>query len=661
MDSAGGVGSLMMARPWRLHVCALLGYLLVAVMFVWPLPRHLQTHLPGSPDGDTGVYVWNLWVFQHEALEHRTLPYFTDTIFHSTGRANLSLHNYTAFANVLALPFVRRFGVVPTFNAVYVCLTLLTAYAMFLLARRLSHGDAWAAWLAGVVFAWSPVLITRGMGHYSLVAAAPLPIFVLLLLRVRDQPSLRDAIGLGITIAWATACDMYYGVYCLMLAAGYLIALVVRVHRLPSPVPGRLFARALDILAICVAGLAAALLVRHGWQFAFLGRAVQVRTVYNPLLVLTALVALRIGLHYRPTIGPVTGRQLTRIFRVTAAAGLVSALLMSPLLYTAGQQFKANGLVHPKIFWRSSPPGVDLLAWVVPNPNHPLAPPALREWVSRLTRAGYLENVASVPLVALAVMTFAVALGWRAPPISVAIAVGFGLLALGPFIRIAGIDTHVPAPWAVLRYAPIVELARSPSRFSVFAMLGVAAVFAGALHAVLMRWPTARGRVLALVTILLFTELLPAPRILYSAEIPSIYRTIARDPREHVSVLELPFGMRDGTMAVGNFTARTQFYQTAHGKPILGGYLSRLSRRRIADTRRDPVLNALISLSEGHRLSPDQAEMVRLRWQDFARRASIAYVVVDETRATHDLRSLVVTTLRLSELGSDGPLHLYSP
>jgi hypothetical protein len=165
------------------------GYLLVALVFTWPLTRNLATHLPGTPDGDTGVYVWNLWVFQHEVLDNRTLPYFTDRIFRGTARANLSLHNYTAFANVLGLPLVKSLGIVTAFNAVYLLLTVLTGYAMFLLARRWSNGDAWVAWLAGVVFAWSPILVTRGMGHYSLVAAAPLPIFVLLLMSLHDKPS----------------------------------------------------------------------------------------------------------------------------------------------------------------------------------------------------------------------------------------------------------------------------------------------------------------------------------------------------------------------------------------------------------------------------------------------------------------------------------------
>src|SRR5687767_4250378 len=168
----------MSARWWLPHARAILLYTVVTVAFTWPLPAQLSTHLTGPLDSDTAVYVWNQWVFRHELVENRSLPYFTGKIFSLTPRANLSLHNYTTFANLLALPLMPWLGVVATFNVVFLLLTVLTAYAMFLLARDLTRHSEAEAWLAGLVFAWCPVLVTRGGGHFSLVAAAPLPIFL---------------------------------------------------------------------------------------------------------------------------------------------------------------------------------------------------------------------------------------------------------------------------------------------------------------------------------------------------------------------------------------------------------------------------------------------------------------------------------------------------
>ena len=56
------------------HLVALIGYLAIAVAFTWPLALHLNGAFPGDPAGDTGVYVWNLWVFRHQILAHHTLP-----------------------------------------------------------------------------------------------------------------------------------------------------------------------------------------------------------------------------------------------------------------------------------------------------------------------------------------------------------------------------------------------------------------------------------------------------------------------------------------------------------------------------------------------------------------------------------------------------------
>ncbi len=67
------------------------------------------------------------------------------------------------------------------------------------------------AWLAGVLFAWSPVLVARGGGHFSLVAAAPLPAFLLFLVKADRTRSIHNAALVGLCMAWAAFCDVYYG------------------------------------------------------------------------------------------------------------------------------------------------------------------------------------------------------------------------------------------------------------------------------------------------------------------------------------------------------------------------------------------------------------------------------------------------------------------
>jgi hypothetical protein len=170
----------------RAHVCAIAGYVVVALVFNWPLPVRLGTHFTGSVGGDTGVYVWNQWLFRHEVVAHGRLPLFTGEIFALSPPVDLSLHNYTLFADLLAFPLIPVFGVTVTFNVIYLGLVVMSGWTMFLLARAVI-GRAGEAWLAGLLFAYSPFFAARSTAHFSLVAAAPLPVFLLLLIRAEDR------------------------------------------------------------------------------------------------------------------------------------------------------------------------------------------------------------------------------------------------------------------------------------------------------------------------------------------------------------------------------------------------------------------------------------------------------------------------------------------
>jgi hypothetical protein len=241
-----------------------------------------------------------------------------------------------------------------------------------------------------------------------------------------------------------------------------------------------------------------------------------------------------------------------------------------------------------------------------------------------------------------------------------ALGVTFAALALGPFVHVAGINTFVPGPWAFLRYVPIIGMARTPARFSIVLMLVVSVMFAGALTWLGQRWPRHRSRLLMVVAALLVFELLPVPRVLYSAEVPAIYQHLASIP-EDAGVLDLPFGMRDGTSSYGDFSARSQFFQTVHHKPLAGGYLSRISRRRIADARRDPMLDALMTLSEGRHVDPRLEPLLLQQGPAFAAKGRIGFVVIDRQRATPALRAFAIRAFRLTLLESDGTFELYRP
>ena len=651
------------AAPRRQRVYALAAFALVAVLQSWPLPIRLFTHLTGPPGGDTGVYVWNTWVFRHELLEGKHSPFYTDRIFSLDARADLSLHNYTVFADVLAVPLQPLLGVVGAFNAIYLLNIALAGFGMFLLAHRLT-GRPIESWLAGFAFACSAFLVARSTAHFSLVAAAPLPFFAYWFDRAWETQRRRDALATGATLAWATFCDPYYGVYCLMLgtalAAGRLIVVSPAAVRAPvrrSRGHGRvLLDVAIVALAVVIGGIHFA--GRGSVQIAAI--SISMRTLYTPVLILTVLVILRVLLTIRARVSWCPPPAGAPFIRAAVAALLLAGLLLSPTLYAVTVRVAEGRMVSPPVMWRSSAPGVDLASFFLPNPNHALAPAAMTDWLS--SKPGrFEEQVASLSLAALVVIALAC---WRAKfrpsRFWLVVTVGFGLLALGPFIQFAGVNTYIPTPWTILRYVPLIGAARMPSRFAIVAMLGFCVIFAFALTALANRYPQRRRLILATTGLVLAFELLPVPRTLYSAEIPAIYRTIAADPRP-IRVLELPFGIRDGLSSVGDFSAASQFYQTAHGKRLVGGYLSRISLQRAAALRRRPVLNALVALSEKRELSTRRLERARRRADDFLAQSRVGYVVIDGSRVTPQLREFAITLFDLRRIETSGAFELYVP
>jgi hypothetical protein len=641
------------------RLAVVLGFVLAASAFTWPLPLNLGTHFTGDPGGDTGVYVWNQWVF-HQELTTGHNPLATEKILSLSSKVDLTQHNYTAFLNLLAFPLISWLGVVVSFNVVLLAVCVLNALAAYGLVRRATTANRFEAWLAGLVFAWAPAMVARSTGHFSLVAAAALPAFLWCLINAEASRSARDAALLGLCMAWAALSDAYYGVYCLMIAILYVAGTLLRVRR-PATSSRPPWVWLLDVLIGCFSGLIVGLVVSRGGEFTLLGVPVHVRSLYNPVLILTVLMMVRVLLVWRPQIDSAALPGPNRSWvKVALVAALACAGPLSPVLYGIGQRIVDGRFVSPPIFWRSSPGGVDLLSYVMPNPQHPIMKRLFGDPLEQAT--WFVEHTASLSLVAIAIVVFAVwRAGYRPAKRWLVITIGFALLALGPFIAVGGINTYVPGPWALLRYLPGFGLARMPTRFSIVVVLGLAVLMAGALAALGERWPGRRRWIGAIAAVLLIFELWPSPRRLYSAEISPIYDFIASDPRD-VRVLSLPFGVRDGVSSAGNFGAHSQFNQTRHGKALIGGYLSRISARRVDKMRKDyPTLDALIKLSEPARLGPDVADTLRQRGDRLVSQANLGYVVIDARFIPDDRARMVIEAFKLRPVATDQQLTLYVP
>ncbi len=647
----------------RVAATVVSAFVAAAIAGSWPLVRHLSTHLTGTTGSDAGVYLWNTWVFRHELVDRGSWPLATDTILPLDGPTPLGLHNYTLVADVMSAFLQPVFGLVAAFNIIYLANIALAGLGMFVLARhvlRKSGGGTAEAFWAGLLFCWSPFLIARGTVHFSLVAAAPLPFFVFFLDRALERRRTLDVICCGGSFAWATFSDPYYGIYCTILACGlvaYRQASVV--FRGPAPALRRV-TLGLDIALGLVIAATVAIRLFAGDALQIGSLNISMRSLHTPILAVTVFAVARLVLTLRPRVSLRPGVRAGDVVSVGARAGLVAAVLLSPILIEVATMAAGDSLVGAPVPWRSSAPGLDALSFILPNPMHPAAPQALIAWLDGQP-GGWAENIATLPFVGLVtiVVAWRVA-GYRPRGVWLGVTLGFGVLALGPFLRIADVSTQVPLPWALLRYVPLLGEARMPQRFAVVAVLGFAVLFAQALSALGRRYPARRRAILTAVGLGLVLELLPAPRTLHEVRVPAIYSVIATDPRP-VRVLELPFGISDGLVSIGQFSAAALVHQTVHQKPVIGGYLSRIP----ADSQRfhlaNPVLSVLADLSEGRIPPDDRLATARAAAPDFVRQANLGYVVVDTSRTPAALHEFAVGAFSLTRVSTSEQYVLYRP
>jgi hypothetical protein len=554
---------------------------------------------------------------------------------------------------------IRWLGVVRTFNVLFFFNGALAAFGVYLLVRYLTNRGP-ESFLAGLMFGWSAFLITRGLGHFSLQQAAPLPFFMLMLYRSWASQKLRDAILTGAVLAWASFCDPYYAIYCMMLGALFLGSkiLEIRVARRE----GNSLAAVRNLLNVAIATGAALIVgikvIGHGSLH--VGTLhVSVNSMNTPMLVMTTLVVARLAVatNFRITALPLSSFRF--VLRSTLACGVMAALLMSPTLLAMGRRAAAGDVTSVPVLWRSSAPGIDLLALLMPNPNHPLAPSAWADWLSA-GPGGYLDQVASLSWIGIVVILVAWRwAGFKPPRLWLLMTIGFLTLALGPFVQIARINTLIPTPWTLLRYVPIIGSARMPPRFMAVVTMGFAVLLGYALVSLTTRFPAKRRLILTAAGVLLAAELVAAPRPLYSAAVPKVYDVIAADPRP-IRVLELPTGIRDGLSSIGDFNAGTQYFQTFHGKGLIGGYLSRVAPSIKSRYRRLPVTSALIDVSEGRKLSVGQIDRAIAAADDFVRATHLGYVVVDSNRVTADLRDFATALLGLTKIAESDGYELYT-
>jgi hypothetical protein len=95
-----------------------------------------------------------------------------------------------------------------------------------------------------------------------------------------------------------------------------------------------------------------------------------------------------------------------------------------------------------------------------------------------------------------------------------------------------------------------------------------------------------------------------------------------------VSVLQVPLGWRNSFGVFGAERTLLQYYQTAHGKPMLGGNISRAPDFKLAYFQRIPYFQALTEIEFGWPTNPEVLEQARDQAGELVYLYNVGYVLL---------------------------------
>ncbi|MFN8450282.1 MAG: hypothetical protein U0521_17270 [Anaerolineae bacterium] len=215
----------------RRHLLVIAAYLVLTLVFTYPLITQFSTHVIGGGKLDNYEYVWKMWWIPH-ALTSGIDPFFIPTIYYPYGYS-LAYGEITPAHTFLMLPITLALGEVVAYNLAVIGSTVLTGWITFVLARRWFSRltDApderlvtLAAFFAGAAFAFCVSRQLKLTGHLPLFDTQWLALALLGFDLWLERRSLRAALLTAIALSLAALSSWYFAFMLALLLPVYLLA-----------------------------------------------------------------------------------------------------------------------------------------------------------------------------------------------------------------------------------------------------------------------------------------------------------------------------------------------------------------------------------------------------------------------------------------------------
>jgi hypothetical protein len=162
-------------------LCVLAGYALLGVIAFWPVATGITSRLNGPPNSDSILFVWFIGWVPH-ALAHGLNPLFSNALLVPHG-VNLAENTSSAFLGLVSAPLTLLFGPTVSSNLIMMSAMPMSAAAAFIVLRM------WKVWLpaaalGGLLYGFSPYMVSESIAHPELTFIPIPPLIALTIVRI---------------------------------------------------------------------------------------------------------------------------------------------------------------------------------------------------------------------------------------------------------------------------------------------------------------------------------------------------------------------------------------------------------------------------------------------------------------------------------------------
>lgn len=205
---------------------AFLFFLLLAVVFTWPLAIRVSTGTSdlGDPLLNTWIIDWDLYGGTHDLAHIYQAPIFYP------GKFPLAYSENLFGIAIAAMPFYLA-GCPPLtiYNLMFILGFALCGYGAWVLARA-ATGSAAAALIAGILYAFVPFRFDH-MPHIQIIWGGWLPLILAALITYWRRPSWWMATGFGAALLMNGLCNIHYFLFGTLSAVVTIFVLAFSEHR----------------------------------------------------------------------------------------------------------------------------------------------------------------------------------------------------------------------------------------------------------------------------------------------------------------------------------------------------------------------------------------------------------------------------------------------